>query len=84
MRDELFEDLLESVRQMSAIERGRSKPVRKYSAEDIIGPEQAALIRARTNDDLPQGEFAADVDRGARQQGERVVMNFNRLGAHEA
>lgn len=59
MRDELFEDLLESVRQMSAIERGRSKPARKYSAEDIIGPERAALLRARKKADLPQDEFAA-------------------------
>lgn len=45
-----FEDLLESVRQMSAIEQGRSMPARTYSAEDVIGPERAARLASRPPD----------------------------------
>jgi putative transcriptional regulator len=59
MRKELFEQLVESVKQMKAIEAGRMKPSRVTRAEDLLadaGPDVAAL-RARFN--LSQAKFAA-------------------------
>src|SRR3972149_4647411 len=58
MRKGLFEQLVESVNQMKAIEAGRPKPSRVTRAEDLLrgdAPDVAAL-RARFN--LSQAKFA--------------------------
>lgn len=59
MRRELFEQLLESVSQMKAIQAGRLKPGRVTRAEELVAstvPDVAAL-RARFK--LSQSQFAA-------------------------
>lgn len=59
MRKDLFDQLVESVTQMKAIQAGRTKPGRVTKAADIVGgsvPDVAAL-RARFN--LSQPKFAA-------------------------
>lgn len=58
MRKDLFEQLVESVKQMKAIEAGRLKPSRVTRAEDLLrgdAPDVAAL-RARFK--LSQAKFA--------------------------
>ena len=58
MRKEMFEELLQSVREMKAIQAGRMKPSRVTRAEDLLArmPDVAAL-RARFK--LSQSKFAA-------------------------
>ena len=59
MRADLFEQLVESVKQMKAIRAGRLKPSRVTRAEDILrsDPPDVALLRARFR--LSQSKFAA-------------------------
>jgi len=59
MRKDLFDQLVESVTQMKAIQSGRLKPARVMRAEDLVAgatPDVAAL-RARFK--LSQPKFAA-------------------------
>lgn len=59
MRKDLFEELLQSVKEMKAIEAGRLKPSRVTHARDLLNapvPDVAAL-RARFK--LSQAKFAA-------------------------
>jgi putative transcriptional regulator len=53
MRDELFAELLESVRQGGAILRGEAEPARKFT----VDPSNIRGIRERYN--LSQGKFAS-------------------------
>jgi putative transcriptional regulator len=53
MRDELFNDLVESIREAGAIRRGRQVPSRVFVAD---GPN---IKRIRTSYDLSQDQFAA-------------------------
>ena len=53
MKDELFEDLVASVREGGAILRGEVAPARKFT---VTGPD---VKRIRANYKLSQGEFAA-------------------------
>ena len=66
MRNHLFQELLESVKEMKAIERGAMKPARKYTAAEVLGPERAALIEARRKTGLSQAQFATLLDVSAR------------------
>ena len=52
MKEEMFEELLASVREAGAILRGRKKPSRRI----IIGSSRVRAIRERTR--LSQSEFA--------------------------
>jgi putative transcriptional regulator len=53
MKDELFNELIESVREGGAILRGKAKPSRTFVVE---GPN---IKHIRTNYQLSQGQFAA-------------------------
>ena len=59
MKQELFDQLLESVRQMKEIKAGRMKPGRVTTARDLIeaGAVDPAKVRARYK--LSQAKFAA-------------------------
>ncbi len=59
MRQELFDQLVESVKQMKAIEAGRLKPSRVTRSADLIdkGSLDVAALRARFK--LSQPKFAA-------------------------
>jgi len=53
MKDELFQELTESIREMKAIDAGKKKPSRVYNI-DTSNPAQAARIRMK----LSQEKFA--------------------------
>lgn len=53
MKDELFNELVDSIRESGAIRRGRASPSRAFVAD---GPN---IKRIRTNYRLSQGQFAA-------------------------
>jgi len=55
MRDELFQELMESARQAVAIHRGEMKPSRAFRYDDT--PVDVAAVRARLG--LSQPRFAA-------------------------
>jgi len=59
MREELFDQLVESVKQMKEIEAGHRKPSRITSAADLVqeGSLDVAALRARFK--LSQAKFAA-------------------------
>ena len=59
MRKDLFDQLLESVREMKAIQTGRRKPARTTQAEDLFraGAVDVAGLRRRFR--LSQAKFAA-------------------------
>lgn len=59
MREELFEQLVESVKQMKEIEAGRMKPARVTKAADLVqeGSMDVGALRARFK--LSQAKFAA-------------------------
>ena len=58
MRKDLFDELVESVKQMKAIEAGRLKPGRVTRLKDLAetGPPDVAALRARFQ--LSQAQFA--------------------------
>ena len=59
MRKDLFEQLLDSVNEMKAIQAGRQKPARTTRAEDLFrsGSVDVAALRSRFR--LSQAKFAA-------------------------
>jgi len=59
MRKELFEQLVDSVKEMKAIQNGKQKPARVTRAEDLLrsGSVDVAALRARFR--LSQANFAA-------------------------
>jgi putative transcriptional regulator len=59
VRKELFDELVESVKEMKAIQAGRRKPSRVTRAEALLGngTPNVAGLRARFN--LSQAKFAA-------------------------
>jgi putative transcriptional regulator len=59
MRKDLFKELVTSVREMRAIQRGRLKPARLTRAEDLVqaGTPDVAALRATFK--LSQNRFAA-------------------------
>jgi putative transcriptional regulator len=59
MRKELFEQLVESVKQMKAIEAGRLKPLRATRASDLLGDEGLDVAALRARFKLSQAKFAA-------------------------
>ena len=73
MKDELFNELIESVREGGAILRGKTKPSRTFVVE---GPN---IKHIRTNYQLSQGQFAAllGISRPVRQ----FLRRFRRNGA---
>ena len=59
MRNDLFDELMQSVKEMKAIAAGRTRPSRVTRAEDLVseGIPDVAALRARFN--LSQAKFAA-------------------------
>jgi putative transcriptional regulator len=59
LRKDLFEELVESVKEMKAIRSGRGKPARVTRAADLVrdGVPDVAALRARFK--LSQSKFAA-------------------------
>lgn len=59
MRKDLFDKLMQSVKEMQAIDSGRLKPSRVVRAEDLLASEipNVAALRARFK--LSQKQFAA-------------------------
>ena len=59
MRKDLFDELVQSVREMKAIKAGRMKPSRVTRAEDLLGKGilDVAILRAQFK--LSQAKFAA-------------------------
>jgi len=59
MRKDLFDQLVESVKQMKAVAAGRQKPHRATRAADLLGngPPDVAALRAQFK--LSQAKFAA-------------------------
>jgi putative transcriptional regulator len=59
MRDELFDELVESVKQMKAIESGSMKPSRVTRTEDLVNEENPDVAALRARFGLSQAKFAA-------------------------
>ncbi len=59
MRRELFEQLVESVTEMKAIEAGRLKAARRVRAEDLLRGEVSNVAALRARFHLSQAKFAA-------------------------
>lgn len=59
MRKDLFEQLVESVKQMKDIEAGRVKPSRVMRAEDLLRSEVPDVAALRARFQLSQAKFAA-------------------------
>jgi len=59
MREDLFEELVESVKQMKAIAAGRLKPGRVTRAADLLGGDTPDVATLRKHFKLSQGKFAA-------------------------
>jgi putative transcriptional regulator len=59
MRNELFEQLVESLKQMKAIESGEMKPARITRAEELVQEGQLDVAALRARFDLSQAKFAA-------------------------
>ncbi len=59
MRKDLFDQLVESVKQMKAIEAGRLKPARVTRAEDLLRGESPNVAALRARFKLSQARFAA-------------------------
>jgi putative transcriptional regulator len=59
MRKQLFEQLVESVKEMKAIEAGRLKPGRRVRAEDLLQDEMPNVAALRARFHLSQAKFAA-------------------------
>jgi putative transcriptional regulator len=58
MRKELFEELVESVKQMKAIQGGRLKPGRVTRVEDLLRGEMVDVAALRARFKLSQAKFA--------------------------
>ena len=59
MRKDLFDQLVESVKQMKDIEAGRLKPSRVTRAEDLLRGESPNVAALRARFKLSQAKFAA-------------------------
>ncbi len=59
MRKDLFDQLVESVKQMKAIEAGRLKPARVTRAENLLRGESPNVAALRARFKLSQAKFAA-------------------------
>lgn len=59
MRKELFDQLVESVKEMKAIQAGRRKPSRVTRAEDVLNTETPDVAALRAHFKLSQAKFAA-------------------------
>lgn len=59
MRKELFDQLVESVNEMKAIQAGRRKPARVTRAEDVLNTETPDVASLRAHFKLSQAKFAA-------------------------
>ena len=59
MRKELFDELLESVREMKAIQAGRLKPSRVTHSRDLLNADSPDVAALRARFKLSQAKFAA-------------------------
>jgi putative transcriptional regulator len=59
MRKELFDELVESVKQMKEIQAGRLKPSRVFRGEDVAGDPTPDVAKLRGEFKLSQKQFAA-------------------------
>lgn len=59
MRKDLFDQLVESVKEMKAIQTGRRKPTRITRAEDMLATETPDVAGLRAHFKLSQAKFAA-------------------------
>lgn len=59
MREDLFAELVESVKQMKAMEAGRLRPARVVRARDLVGPDALDVAALRDRFGLSQSKFAA-------------------------
>lgn len=58
MRKRDFEGLLQSIREGGAILRGEMEPSRRYTIQELLGPERFAIWEARHRSGLTQAAFA--------------------------
>ncbi len=59
MRKELFDELMQSVKEMKAIEAGQRKPSRVTRGQDLIGDGIPDVASLRAQFKLSQAKFAA-------------------------
>lgn len=59
MRKDLFDELVESVKQMKAIEAGHLKPSRVTRLEDLVHADTPDVAALRARFQLSQAKFAA-------------------------
>ena len=59
MQKKLFDELLESVKEMQAILAGTLKPARVTTLEDLLGPDVVDVAALRARFKLSQAKFAA-------------------------
>lgn len=59
MRKALFDELLESVKEMKAIQTGRRKPSQVIHSRDLLADDHAAVAKLRARFKLSQSKFAA-------------------------
>jgi len=59
MRKDLFEQLIESVKEMKAVQAGRRKPSRVTRADDILKAGMPDVAALRSKFKLSQAKFAA-------------------------
>lgn len=59
MRKDLFDHLVESVKEMKAIQAGRRRPSRVTRAEDVLNAETPDVAALRAEFKLSQAKFAA-------------------------
>jgi len=59
MRKDLFDELLESVKEAKAISQGRKAPSRAFSAEEILHGQHLDVATLRKHFKLSQSKFAA-------------------------
>jgi putative transcriptional regulator len=59
MRQDLFDELVESVKEMKAIQAGRQKPSRVVRADELLSAETPDVAALRARFGLSQSKFAA-------------------------
>ena len=59
MRKDLFDELVESVKEMKALQAGRRKPARVTRAADVLNPDTPDVAVLRGSFKLSQAKFAA-------------------------